>query len=170
MENIPVLYLVYVLLGGLLAVIAIWSRRTLAIKIAAIGLFAALVGLNYGALINLLGRPQPVDSFSSTKLEEDAIVIAASIAEGQAIYLWLRHPQQHQSRYYSMEWDEQDATALKKAMDRSSREGSEIMMKPHFEQSLESNKEPLFYTLPRERLPLKPPQDVYEYRRPGNSA
>ena len=57
--------------------------------------------------------------------------------------------------------------SLQAFMAESLQEGSNVMMKPQFEQSLEEEKEPLFYALPQERLPLKPPSDYFEYRNPG---
>ena len=39
---------------------------------------------------------------------------------------------------------------------------------PDYETSLETKKEPLFYTLPQQRLPLKPPPEIFEYRNPEN--
>ena len=129
-----------------------------------------LVALNFTALVNLLGRPQPLDLASEGAFgENDSIVIAATIDEGVAIYLWLRHPNQLQPRYYKMDWDEEAAIELKKALDQSLRENKSVMMHPNFESSLETKREPLFYALPHERLPLKPPPDIYEYRNPNTT-
>ncbi|MEM7292356.1 MAG: hypothetical protein AAF420_03015 [Pseudomonadota bacterium] len=167
MENIPALYLLYLLLGCLLAVVAVWSRRGVWIRAGAVGLLIALVALNYLALVNLLGRPQPIESIASAEIEGDAVVVAATIEEGTAIYLWLRHPRELKPHYYRMDWDQDAAMALKQAMAESLQENSSVMMKPHYEQSLEEDKEPLFYAMPQERLPLKPPPDYFEYRNPG---
>ena len=60
MENLPQLYLLFVLLGCVLAVIAVWSRRRLLVRVAAVVALLLLVALNYSALVDLLGRPQPV--------------------------------------------------------------------------------------------------------------
>ncbi len=166
MENIPPLYLLFVLVGCALAIIAVWSRRRLLVRVLAVLALIALVVLNYSALVNLLGRPQPIDSIVAISAEEDSVVLAASIEEGSAIYLWLRHSDQHQPRYYTMAWDQQTAIDLKKAMDQSIRENSSVMMRPDYESSLELSEEPLFYALPHDRLPLKPPADIYEYRNP----
>ena len=66
-----------------------------------------------------------------------------------------------------MDWDQDAAIALKKAMNRSMKDNSTVMMRPHYEQSLEAGKEPLFYAMPHERLPLKPKPEIYEYRNPA---
>jgi len=168
-KNIPLLYLLFVLLGCLLATIAIWSRRRLVVRIAAVLGLVALVTLNYGALVNLLGRPQPIESFAGAPIVSDAVVIAASVEEGAAIYLWLRHANESQPHYYRMDWSQEAAVALKKAMDRSLRENSTVMMNHNYESSLETGKEPLFYALPHERLPLKPPPEIFQYRNPHNT-
>ena len=116
MENIPVLYVLFVLLGCLLAIIAVWSRRSLKIRAGAVILLLVLMGLNYSALVNLLGRPQPIDSIAKANFEGDSVVLAATVEEGNAIYLWLRHPNQRKPSYYSMDWDHESAVALKQAM------------------------------------------------------
>ena len=169
MENIPLLFVTFVLIGCVLASIAIWSRKKLFVRISAVIALALLMALNYGALRDLLGLPKPVPQNKISDFEKDAVVLAASIDEGLAIYLWLRHPDQRQPRYYRMEWDQDAAIALKKAMDQSTRNNSTVMMNPNYESSLETNKEPLFYALPQERLPLKPPPEIYEYRNPTNT-
>jgi len=169
-ENIPVIYLLYVLVGCVLAIITVWSRKKLYIRAGAVGILIVLVVLNFSALVNLLGRPQPLELAGEGVFgNDDSIVIAATIDEGVAIYLWLRHAKQLQPRYYKMEWDEEAAIQLKKALDESIRENKSVMMNPDFESSLESRKEPLFYSLPHERLPLKPPANIYEYRNPNNT-
>ena len=168
MENLPQLYLLFVLLGCILAVIAVWSRRRLLVRVGAVVALLLLVALNYSALVDLLGRPQPVAHDSIEDFEGDSIVLAASIDEGLAIYLWLRHPNIRQPRYYRLPWDQEAAIALKKALDQSMRNNSTVMMNPNYENSLETDKEPLFYVLPQERLPLKPPPEIFEYRNPNN--
>ena len=168
MENIPKLYLLFVLVGCILAVIAVWSRKRLAVRVGAVAALLALVVMNYSALVNLLGRPQPVEHDSLESFEGEAIVLATSIDEGLAIYLWLRHPNIRQPRYYRLPWDQEAAIALKKALDQSMRNNSTVMMNPNYEGSLETKKEPLFYVLPQERLPLKPPPEIFEYRNPNN--
>ena len=169
MSSIPIYYLLFVFLGCVLTIIAIWARRRLWIRLTALAILIALVGLNFSALTDLLGRPLPVQYAEHDVFEEDSVVLAASIDEGIAIYLWLRHAHQRQPYYYQMEWDQEAAVALKRAMDRSSRDNSSVMMRPEYESSLEGDKEPLFYALPPERLPLKPPPNVYEYRNPDNA-
>jgi hypothetical protein len=168
MENIPTLFVLFVLTGCLLAVVTIWSRRNTYLRVFAVLVLIVFAGLNYKALISLLGHPQPMRFSAIEDVENDSTVLAASIDEGLGIYLWLRHPDVREPRYYRMEWDQKAAIALKKAMDQSMRNNSTVMMSPNYEQSLETNREPLFYILPQDRLPLKPPPEVFEYRNPQN--
>ena len=169
MENIPVLYLLFVLLGCALATLAIWSRRRLWIRVGAVIALIALVALNYSALENLLGKPQHLKKTGIDSIQGEAsIVLAASIDEGISIYLWLRHEGIRRPVYYRMDWDQEAAIALKKALDRSIRDNSSVLMKHNYESSLEAGQEPLFYALPPQRLPLKPPPEIYEYRNPNN--
>lgn len=169
MNDIPVFYLLFVLLGCLLAIVAVWSRKKLWVRAGAVLLLVALVSLNYNAMMSLLGYPLPIEDFTFDSEEGDSVVLAASIDEGVAIYLWLRHPGERAPRYYKMGWDLNAAKALKSAMDQSSRDGSGVMMRPGFEESLEIGRKKLFYALPHERLPLKPVPELFEYKNPDIS-
>lgn len=168
MENVPILYLLQTLLAGLLVVIAIWSRRKVGPRVAAVLVLFSLVAMGYFSLLNLLGRPQPIEYSALDNSYGKATVIAASIDEGHAIYLWLRHPGATQPRYYRMEWDHEAATALKRAIDLSYRDNSSIEIDLQYEPSIETRQMPQFYNLPPPSLPQKPPPEVYEYRNPDN--
>lgn len=168
MENIPILYLVQVLLAGLLAVIAIWARRKIAPRVVAVLVLFSLVMVGYYSLINLLGRPQPYEHAFFKDVQEDAAVIAASIDEGEAIYLWLRIPGLRQPRYYRMAWDQQTATALKTAIDRSLRNNTSVQLNLQYEPSIEIRQMPQFYNLPIPSLPVKPAPEIFEYRNPDS--
>jgi hypothetical protein len=167
MPDIPLFYLLFVLIGCAMAILTIWSRRNLLIRVSAVVLLVGLVSLNYSALTGLLGYPEPLDSLESGSSDGDSIVLAASIDEGVAIYLWLRHPDERAPHYYKMAWDKEAAQTLKLAMDQSYRENSSVMMQQGFEKSLEKNRKKLFYALPHERLPLKPQPDLFEYKNPN---
>ena len=168
MENLPILYLLHISLTGLLVVIAIWSRRAIGPRIASVVVLFALVLIGYFYLLNLLGRPQPIEHASFEGSEQDATVLATSIDEGKAIYLWLRIPGINQPRYYRMNWDHEVATSLKRAIDQSLRDNTSIQLNLEYETSLENRQMPKFYNLPQPRLPMKPPPEVFEYRNPDS--
>ncbi len=168
MENIPILYLLHICLAGLLVAIAIWARRSIGPRVASIALLFAFVLVGYVSLVSLLGRPQPIEYASFEDSEEHATVIAASIEEGNAIYLWLRVPGTSQPRYYRMDWDHEVATSLKRAIDQSLRNNTSIQLELEYESSLETRQMPQFYNLPQPRLPVKPPPEVFEYRNPDS--
>ncbi|MYB34708.1 MAG: hypothetical protein F4X92_06220 [Gammaproteobacteria bacterium] len=168
MENVPILYLLQTFLAGLLVVIAIWSRRKIGLRIAAVIVLSALVLVGYFSLVNLLGRPQPLEYASFKNSGDDATVIAASIDEGNAIYLWLRIPGTNQPHYYRMDWDHEAATSLKRAIDQSLRNNTSIQFDLEYEPSLENRQMPQFYNLPQPSLPMKPPPEVFEYRNPDS--
>ncbi|MXZ81380.1 MAG: hypothetical protein F4Z15_08505 [Gammaproteobacteria bacterium] len=168
MENIPYLYVLQTLLAGLLAAIAIWSRRKIGPRAAAVMVLLLLVLAGYFSLENLLGRPQHFSHAVSDRPQEDSTVLAASLDEDNAIYLWIRHPGTSQPRYYRMEWDHDAAISLKRAIDQSLRDNSSIMIDLEYEPSLEVREMPQFYNLPPPRLPRKPPPEIYEYRNPDS--
>ena len=64
MENLPKLYVLFALLGCILAVVAAWSRRRLLVRVGAVAGLLMMMALSYTALVDLLGRPKPMASYS----------------------------------------------------------------------------------------------------------
>ena len=82
MQEIPLWYLGFVLLSTLLAIAAVWARRSTA-RIGAVMLLAVMLTLQFVALTDLLSRPKPAELETATNTIEEAKVLAASIREGR---------------------------------------------------------------------------------------
>ena len=169
MEYIPYYFTAFVLLSCALAMIAVWARRRLWVRAGALVMVAAFLSLEYMALVDLLSRPKPVAMESRSLDATEATVIAASMDEGNAIYLWLRFEETRQPRYYALPWAYESAVELQKAIKEANITGAEVQMILDFESSLEKRATPRFFTTPPVELPMKPMPDAFEYRHPSLS-
>lgn len=167
MENLSYFFVAFVVLSTMLVMLVVWARRRLWIRALTVVALAVLLGLNYFALSDLLSRPKPVAlEFLETGVDE-AQVLAASLDEGEAIYLWLRLPDLKQPRYYRMLWQHEAAVQLQDAMREAERRRAPVYLRLPFEDSLDHREDPRFYAPPQPRLPLKPKPELQEYHHPS---
>lgn len=167
MPDLPVFYALFLGLAGALALIAVWSRRRLALRAAAVGLLTLTVVVAYGAFNDLLSRPKPSALELAHDHHEEAEVLGATLSEGRAIYLWLRLPGIEEPRYYVMPWRLETAEVLQEAIREAERNRSGLLMRLPFEKSVEDRAAPRFYAVPRSKLPDKPAGDIQDYRHPS---
>ncbi len=167
MPDLPAFYALFLGLAAALALIAVWSRRRLALRAGALALFALTVAVAYGAFNDLLSRPKPSAlEFAHDQIEQ-AEVLGAALREGRAIYLWLRLPGIEEPRYYVLPWRLETAEVLQEAIREAERNRSGLLMRLPFEKSLEERAAPRFYAVPRAKLPDKPQGDFQDYRHPS---
>ena len=165
--GLPLFYAVFVALAAGLAVITVWSRRRLALRVASVALLALTAVVAYGAFNDLLSRPKPAAlEFGGDGIEE-AEIISASIREGHGIYLWLRLPDIIEPRSYVLPWHLRLAEELQKAMREAERNRSGLIMRLPFEKGLEEREAPRFYAVPRPKLPDKPSGIYQDYTHPS---
>lgn len=157
----------FVLIALGLSTIAIWSRRRIGPKVAAVVLFAALMTAGYGALADLLGRPKPVllEWFKATA--EDVEVIASDARENEAIYLWLRFPDGGAPRAYALPWNLEMAKRLHGAKAEAAQDGRGLRMRGQLGSEGDEVTEPVFYPEPQPALPPKQPPAWDSYATPS---
>jgi hypothetical protein len=126
---------------------SLW-RRTLSV-----GMFVLLIAVVYGGALEMMSRPKTV------RLEwrdlKEATVLAASMREGEAIYVWLQMDGAAEPRSYALPWSIQQAQELQQAMADAEQSGTGVKVSQPFESSLDTG-EPKFYALPQPALPPKP--------------
>lgn len=167
MSELPAFYAVFVALAAALAVVAVWSRRRLALRVGSVALLALTAAVAYGAFNDLLSRPKPaVLEFRRAAIAE-AEVLGAALREGQGIYLWLRLPDIVEPRYYVLPWHLRLAEELQKAMREAERNRAGLIMRLPFEGGLEEREAPRFYAVPQAKLPDKPTGIYEDYIHPS---
>ena len=167
MPDLPVLYAAFLALAAMLALIAVWSRRQLALRAGAVGLLALTAVVAYTALNDLLSRPKPTGLEFALGDTGEAEVLGATLKEGRGIYVWLRLPGLDEPRYYVMPWQLETAEELQEAMREADRNRAGLLMRLPFETSVEERAMPRFYAMPAPKLPDKPAGDYQDYRHPS---
>ena len=154
MDHVIYLYVVTVLLTAGLAGIAIWSPRSVRIKVVSISLAALMMPTAYASLVDLLGKPKPVSMEWAKQAVPEATVLGASMREDQAIFLWLQFDGTAEPRAYVLPWNMEDAKGLQEALRRAEADGTSVRMRRPFD-SDSTRREPLFYAEPQ---PVPPPK------------
>ncbi len=167
MLQLPLLYALFAVLAAALAIVAVWSRRSLGARVGSVGLLVITLAAGYVAYVDLLSRPKPAMLEYQRAGMAEADVLAAALRQNEGIYLWLKLPEFIEPRYYLLPWDRSTAQQLQDAMREADRDNSTIRMRNPFEPSLELRDAPRFYALPQPKLPDKPYPPPLEYNHPS---
>ncbi len=154
MDHLMYLFTAVVLIAAALAGIAVWAPRALRIKISALALAALLMPTGYASLVDLLGKPKSVTMEWTRRAVQQATVLAASMRENQAIYLWLQFDDNPEPRAYVRPWNLEVANQLQKAMRQAKAEGTTVRIRRPFAPDSDPNTQ-LFYAEPQPTLPPK---------------
>lgn len=156
MDTLIYIFGAVVLLAAVLASISIWSPRKLWLKVCAIGVTAALMGVSYFGFTDLLSKPKPVDMEWAMRSVPEAHVLGSATQEGEAIYVWLQLRDVAEPRAYRIPWDSDLAQQLQEATRASESSGTGVRIRQPF--SLHAQREtndPVFYSPSRRAPPLK---------------
>lgn len=151
-----------------LAAIAIAAPRRLAPRVGALAAAALLLGSGYFGLADLLSRPKPVRLAWAERAAQDAVVLASAYAEGKAIYLWLKLPNDDEPRAYSLPWSTAEAESLdqaKREATTNGRAGFVRVRQPFGEAGSGDQVEQLMFYAPAQ--PAPPPKSGSSSSRPS---
>lgn len=158
MSTIAPLHAIVTVLAAALALIAVWAPRRLAAKTTAIAAAALLMLTGHAALVGLLSRPKPVALEWWLGRATEATVLGSTLAEGEAIHLWLQLDGVAEPRAYVLAWDRRLAEQLQAASRAAAESGSTVRMRLPFERSLD-DAAPRFHAMPQPALPPKDAAD-----------
>ncbi len=92
MLQLPLLYALFAVLAAALAIVAVWSRRSLGARVGSVGLLVITLAAGYVAYVDLLSRPKPAMLEYRRAGMAEADVLAAALRQNEGIYLWLKLP------------------------------------------------------------------------------
>jgi len=138
----------------LLANLAVWSRRRIRIKVAALALAAAFLPLSYVSMTTLLGQPKPVQLEWLRSAEVEPRVLSSQMVEDVAIYLWVAHEGLDAPRSYVLPWSEETARELHEAQQQAEENGTEVRVNMTVVQEQQQG-ERAFFADPQKQLPPK---------------
>jgi hypothetical protein len=172
MTELTYLFSAVAVLAGALSSITVWAPRRLAIKLLALGGVTLFLPVVYAGFAQLLALPKPVALEWWRANAEEATVLAASMREDEAIYLWLQLKGVAEPRAYSLPWHRDLAEQLQAAQREAEESQTQVQMRLPFEDSLDEL-EPKFYAMPQPQLPPKDldrqPAQVYDRQAQRNT-
>ena len=154
MTELTYLFGALAVLVGALSSITVWAPRRLAIKVLALGGVTLFLPMAYAGFAQLLALPKPVDLEWWRANAEEATVLAASLREDEAIYLWLQLKDVPEPRAYALPWHRDLAEQLQAAQREAEESQTQVQMRLPFEDSLDQ-REPKFYAMPQPQMPAK---------------
>lgn len=154
MHSLTYLHLVAVVIAAGLAAIAIRAPRPLAMRAGAVLLAGLLMATGYAGFAELLGKPKPVTLEWATAQTDDAVVLAADLREGEAIFLWLKADGEDEPLAYRLPWSMQAAQQFRRASAEAERKRGEVRIRGQLRDQLEEQ-EQMFYVPPPQPLPPK---------------
>ena len=90
MSVLTPLFVLAAVVAGVLAAITVWLRRRVKMKIVAIAAAALVIPPVFGGFTDLMRKPKPIHLEWRYSDLAEATVIAASVREEEAIFLWLQ--------------------------------------------------------------------------------
>ena len=156
-----------VIVAAVLANISIWAPRKMWIKLSALAAAAMIMPLTYGSVSELMSRPKPASLEWARRHVKETNLLAASLQEGAAIYLWLRVPDSDEPRAYRLPWNKNLAKQLQKAQRQASKTKQGVRVRRPFDGTNDPRKR-MFYAAPQRSLPQKPTaqETPLHYQRP----
>jgi len=147
MKDLIPLFVTLGALATVLANIAIWSPRSMMVKVAALAATAAFLPVAYASLSAMLSRPKPIEMEWSHQQLAEASVLGARMEENKAIFVWLEMDGVDEPRAYVLPWSKEMAKQLHGAQRLAEQSGTEVRMRMPFENSLDEQ-EQIFYAAP----------------------
>lgn len=141
----------------LLSIYALTTATGFFNRMMIIVLLLAGMGVSFISFNHLLSLPKPTSMEWVFKHIEEIEILYAVIQRNEAIYLWMNVPDTKEPRYYVLEWNDEQAKQLQKAMREksSSRVEGKITMKNPFDNSMEDRKPEIKFVPISKQLPDK---------------
>ena len=115
MTELTYIFGVVAVLAGALGSISIWAPRRLAVKLLAVAGVTLFLPAVYAGFAQLLALPKPVALEWWQANASEATVLAASLREDEAIYVWLQLQGVDEPRAYALPWQRDLAEQLQAA-------------------------------------------------------
>ena len=154
MSELGLPFLASALLAGVLVSLVLWSGRRLRFKLAALGVLAVFLVVQYGAVADLLSRPKPIRLELASLDPEKNAVVASQMRDGEAIFLWMVREGYDEPRAYRLPWSEEMARQLHEAKRESEQNGGAVRMRYRKSDRLVEGQK-VFYTEPQAAPPPK---------------
>jgi len=138
MENLIYVFAATIAVAAALASLAIWAPRLPWVRISAVVAATLLIPISYIQFVEFLSRPKPQSMEWLERDTDAAEILAVSLAEGEAIYMWLRLSGELEPRYYKFPWDLNTAEQLEEDMETAAAKHGKLVLRNPFENRRQS--------------------------------
>ena len=115
-----------------LAMLAIYAPRPTRVRVIASCVVVLFLPTVYFQFTELLSKPKPI-AFEWYERERAKVeVLAVSLHEGEAIYLWLRFPDSREPRAYVAPWNVKVAEKFEKVLEEAVKQDGKVEMRDPF--------------------------------------
>ena len=142
-----------------LAMLAIYAPRPTRVRVIACCVVVLFIPTVYFQFTELLSKPKPI-AFEWYERERAKVeVLAVSLHEGEAIYLWLRFPDSREPRAYVAPWNVKVAEKFEKVLEEAVKQDGKVEMRdPFSKRSLQDWGDLSVEIIPPPNPPMKLPQ------------
>ena len=142
-----------------LAMLAIYAPRHTRVRVIATCVVVLFIPTVYLQFTELLSKPKPI-AFEWYERERAKVeVLAVSLHEGEAIYLWLQFPDSREPRAYVAPWNVKVAEKFEKVLEEAVKQDGKVEMRdPFSKRSLQDWGDLSVEIIPPPMPPMKLPQ------------
>jgi hypothetical protein len=133
MDTLIYVFAASTVVAAALASLAIWAPRLPWVRIAAVIAATLLMPISYIQFVEFLSRPKPQSMEWMQRHADAAEVLGVSLAEGEAIYMWLRLSGEVEPRYYKFPWNLRLAEQLEEDIDTAMQNQGKLVLRNPFE-------------------------------------
>lgn len=160
MDTLIYLFITATLIAAALASLAIWVPRRTWVRVSALAVAALLIPVSYVQFVEFLSKPKPKSFEWFERNVNEADILAVSLDEGRAIYMWLRLDGAVEPRFYECPWNLKLAERLEEDIETAVTRRHRLVLKNPFEKRPDGN--PMgnlnIQIVPPPLQPLKKPQ------------
>ncbi len=139
MDTLIYVFIAATAVTAVLASLAIWAPRQTRVRFAALFVAALAIPISYVQFVEFLSKPKPKSFEWFQSNVEEAEILAVSLKEGEAIYMWLRLDGALEPRYYEFPWNLKLAERLEEDVDNAIARNSRLIIKNPFERRPEGD-------------------------------
>ena len=149
-----------------LAMLAIYAPRPTRVRVIASCVVVLFLPTVYLQFTELLSKPKPIAFEWYERERANVEVLAVSLHEGEAIYLWLRFPDSREPRAYVAPWNVRVAEKFEKVLEEAVKQDGKVEMRdPFSKRSLQDWGDLSVEIIPPPTPPMKLPQTPPKVRK-----
>src|SRR5690606_31273637 len=116
-------------IAAFLGAIALRGPHPLAVKVLGVLAVGSFVPIAHESMVGLLGLPKPMALERNMADNGRATVLASSMKEGEAIWVWVTFEGSPKPHAFALPWNSETAKELRRAQSEGARDGAPVEMR-----------------------------------------